>query len=157
MSDLTPLFGDGAENRKERVPGRPFMPGQSGNPGGRPKGLEKLAREIVGDGHDLVQFYRAVFDGQPFRVGKKLVYPTLDQRLEAAMRLEVRGWGKPKQEVVVDEGETRGFTIVHRRWAPGVDPLANQERVIEANGRALPAGPTATEPADERAVGRPPV
>ena len=48
------------------VAGWPFMAGQSGNPGGRPKGLERLAREIVGGGTDLMQFYRDVFDGKPF-------------------------------------------------------------------------------------------
>lgn len=31
-------------NSKRRVPGRPFQPGQSGNPGGRPKESEEFRR-----------------------------------------------------------------------------------------------------------------
>jgi hypothetical protein len=38
--------------------GRPFRPGQSGNPGGRPKGLSKATRELVGDdGMALVELW----------------------------------------------------------------------------------------------------
>lgn len=33
-----------AENSGGTAPGRPFPPGQSGNPGGRPKGIAALAR-----------------------------------------------------------------------------------------------------------------
>lgn len=29
-------------------PGKPFAKGNSGNPGGRPKGLAKLVRDILG-------------------------------------------------------------------------------------------------------------
>jgi hypothetical protein len=32
-----------------RVVGRPFAPGMSGNPSGRPKGLPRYVRELVGD------------------------------------------------------------------------------------------------------------
>lgn len=39
------------------VTGPGFQPGQSGNPGGRPKGLSRRVRELVGDdGHAIVEF-----------------------------------------------------------------------------------------------------
>jgi hypothetical protein len=31
------------------ITGKGFMPGRSGNPGGRPKGLARATRELVGD------------------------------------------------------------------------------------------------------------
>lgn len=34
-----------AENSNGTAPGRPFKPGQSGNPGGRPKGIAAIARK----------------------------------------------------------------------------------------------------------------
>src|SRR5712691_6307056 len=163
---MTTNNGEGqlpAQSSSERAPGRPFVPGQSGNPGGRPKGLEKLAREIVGGGTDLMQFYRDVFDGKPFmrkvvqllplrKDGKPRakpyvefdvpVYPTLDQRLEAAERLELRGWGKPRQDVMIDDHRPAGagFTLVYRRWPVGVDPTANSERIVDGTAKALPGG-----------------
>jgi len=39
------------------VTGRGFQPGQSGNPGGRPEGLSRRVRELVGDdGHEIADF-----------------------------------------------------------------------------------------------------
>ena len=29
----------------------------------------------------------------------------------------------------------------HRRWPVGIDPLANQEQIIDGKGRVLPPGP----------------
>ena len=43
--------------------GRPFRPGQSGNPGGRPKGLSRATRELVGE--DGMAFGRAVVVDRP--------------------------------------------------------------------------------------------
>jgi hypothetical protein len=39
---------------RRRVPGRPFQPGQSGNPGGQPKGLVRSIRQQTKDGRELV-------------------------------------------------------------------------------------------------------
>jgi hypothetical protein len=69
-----------------------FRPGQSGNPGGRPKGLAKLARAAVGDGQDLIDFYLAVFNGDTKALRTRKI--TLRDRIQAAEWLAERGWGK---------------------------------------------------------------
>ena len=144
----------------------PFPRGISGNPGGRPKHrLERLAREEAGQGVNLVQFWGKLFrgeplpqkvirlrplrkDGQPYKVPYFVLevpyYPTIEDRKWASERLAERGWGKPKQahEVALDDGgEPRGFQIIYRRWPVGIDPLANQEQIIDGKGRVLPPGP----------------
>jgi len=66
--------------------GRPWLPGQSGNPGGRPKGLAALVRERTKDGAELVDFMYSVFRGRrkaPMKV-----------RMEAAAWLADRGFGR---------------------------------------------------------------
>jgi hypothetical protein len=68
------------------------MPGQSGNPGGKPQGLAKLAREAVGDGADLVQLMVSVLRGDKKVLGVRQV--TLRDRMQAAEWLAERGWGR---------------------------------------------------------------
>jgi Family of unknown function (DUF5681) len=68
------------------VTGRGFRPGQSGNPGGRPKGLAKATRELVGeDGLALAQLWWDIAR-DPMRRDR--------DRLEASRLLADRGWGK---------------------------------------------------------------
>jgi L-rhamnose isomerase len=68
------------------VTGTGFMPGQSGNPRGRPKGLAKATRELVGeDGMKLAQLW--------WDIAKDPMRRDSD-RLEASKLLADRGWGK---------------------------------------------------------------
>ena len=65
---------------------RPWKPGQSGNPGGRPKGVAKTVREVCG--------------GTPLLLAQVLLEIALDpkardrDRIAAARELLDRGWGK---------------------------------------------------------------
>jgi len=75
---------------------KPFQPGQSGNPGDRPKGTHALATlilEVTQDGEELVRFFMAVFAGRNV-LGRTA---RLSDRIKAAEWLTDRGWGKAPQ------------------------------------------------------------
>lgn len=84
-----------AENSKEQqkdVPGKPFQPGQSGNPGGRPKVVAHV-RELAREHTDLA--IRTLAE----------ICESADKdsaRVAAATALLDRGYGKPPQEVSID-------------------------------------------------------
>jgi hypothetical protein len=109
--------GSRAPQNSRKAPGRPWLPGQSGNPGGRPKGLAVLSQAIVAqteDGRELVQWYLGIFRGEGKPLGKK---PTEAQRFEAAAWLTERGWGRPPQQLdVTQEAVT---IIVTDGWRVG--------------------------------------
>lgn len=67
------------------VPTR-FRPGQSGNPAGRPKGIEALAREYTPRALEALA----------------LALDDPATRVPAAVALLDRGWGRPKQTVAAD-------------------------------------------------------
>jgi hypothetical protein len=71
------------------VTGRGFVPGRSGNAGGRPRGLARLTRELVGDdGEKIVNFWLEVMEDPTWRGS---------ERLRASELLAERGWGKAPQ------------------------------------------------------------
>lgn len=86
----------------DKVIGRPFEKGKSGNPGGRPKGLAKAARDHLdsvtgekGSGADLlVKFWSRVM-ADPDE-------PT-SLRLKASQYLAERGWGKAAMHAMVED------------------------------------------------------
>jgi len=104
-----------AENSTETapiaiVPGRPFTPGQSGNPGGRPAGLVALIRLETRDGVELVGFMLEVLRGK-----RKA---SLRQRMEAVAWLADRGFGKPVQQLEVG-GPEGGAIAIDVRYEDG--------------------------------------
>lgn len=73
-----------------------FLPGVSGNPGGRPVGLSGLIREATDEGSELVKFMLALFRGEHGA--------DLRTRAEAATWLADRGFGKPTQSSANGDG-----------------------------------------------------
>jgi len=87
------------------ITGRGFRPGQSGNPGGRPRSLAKITREVVGDdGRAIAEFWLATMNDPAAK---------LSERLEASRLLADRGWGKPGvfEPLEVESGLRTRLTI----------------------------------------------
>jgi hypothetical protein len=79
------------------VTGKGFMPGQSGNPRGRPKGLAKATRELVGeDGMALVELWWDIARDETRRDR---------DRLEASRLLADRGWGKAPTYAAIEDAD----------------------------------------------------
>lgn len=77
-----------------RVIGRPFQPGQSGNPGGRPK------CEV----DNVVLLARTFTRKAIYRLGDMLDDPRY--AVPAAVALLDRGWGKPLQTVAAADADS---------------------------------------------------
>ncbi len=75
------------------VTGKGFLPGHSGNPGGRPKGLAERVRKMTRNGEDILAIVTSVAQGEKIN-GRR---PPLAYRLEACKILLDRGWGRPAQ------------------------------------------------------------
>lgn len=82
--------------------GRPFSKGQSGNPGGRPRGFGALIREATDDGEELVRTVLAVLRSR--RTAAR-------DRLRAAEFLADRGWGRPSQAIELEPSAPLTFSL----------------------------------------------
>lgn len=101
MKDLAIPSEQDDNRRSPRLGNGRFVPGRSGNPGGRPKTIEEMqlkAREHTGEAFDaLVQILRA---GEPI------------ERIQAAKIILERAWGKPLQPLITESPEEKPFVPI---------------------------------------------
>lgn len=120
------------------VTGRGFMPGQSGNPGGRPQGLARRVRDLVGDdGRAIADFMFDVMTDETARTA---------DRLDAGRWLGDRAFGRSIQGLDIDVGarpvldltpfsseDLRMMLAIIRKYEPRVDELASSGAIaVEA-------------------------
>lgn len=99
------MSNDGQFKKGRVATGRPFAPGQSGNPGGRKKGLDRLVRDLVGD--DLPKLIKAqirIAQGLPPEEALAVEVKAADVT-RACEWLATRGWGPTKQTIEIADGE----------------------------------------------------
>jgi hypothetical protein len=81
------------------------LPGSRANPGGKPKAVAVLVKEILErthDGKDLVDWVYRVWQGkESIQVNGKAVLPSWEVRMQALQWLTERCWGKPAVQVDV--------------------------------------------------------
>lgn len=79
--------------------GKRFQPGQSGNPGGRPRALKELKERIQVRGDDLIDFLFEIAEGLPEREGRTIVGPSHADRYHVIKELLDRGYGRTVQAI----------------------------------------------------------
>ena len=80
---------ENAENSTKTI-GKPFTPGVSGNPGGRPRGLASYIRETTVGGEEMVDLMVAIMRGETIN-GMR---PRIKDQMDAAGWLMDRGFGR---------------------------------------------------------------
>lgn len=83
------------------------MPGYSGNPGGKPKGLATKVRQLT-NLDAIVERMNAIVRGEAIKVGGgelgHVELPTIRDMIAAATWLADRGWGLPTQNISMEVG-----------------------------------------------------
>ena len=103
----------------KKVVGRPWPPGRSGNPGGRPKAaldIQALARQHTPDAINALV--------------AALANPR--ERVSAAVALLDRGWGKPTQPLAGDADAAP--LVVDFRWADATPAQSTPEPIGSVDG-----------------------
>lgn len=131
---------------------KPWKPGQSGNPSGRPKGLPGMATRCRELFDELgLPLFEKLLRGEPIevteerrgKVVKRMWYPTVGDRVEAAKWLADRGYGKAVQATKVlseedspasNPGEEARRRLMARRAAEKAAVAAQIQALREGQG-----------------------
>jgi len=100
----------GLDKPKRKLPPHLWKVGQSGNPGGRVRGLERRVRELLGD--DIDQIILAMRD-----IARSPGFKAAD-RINAAKLLMDRGWGQAQQTVTIETDATSSMAVDPSRLTP---------------------------------------
>lgn len=132
----TPSAQKSAPAAKPKVRGRPFKKGQSGNPGGRPKGLSSAIRESV-PAEKLAAYFQAIWtrDEKALKkLGIALSEVTLAERTKAGDWLADRGYGKAPSYQPIEGGDPLELGDVDRAITATVDELAGRREAQATRG-----------------------
>ena len=132
------------------VTGKGFTPGVSGNPGGRPKGLSRRVRELVGDDGELIAEYMlSVMNDERARTA---------DRIEAGKWLANRGFGTAP--LVIEAGVTPEHLLQDYFRKLSLEDLHAMQAILQKyspeagelakSGDAQAALPAAHSPSDSR-------
>lgn len=119
-----------SENRAVPVGLIPWKPGQSGNPGGRPKGLASYIRESTLDGRELADFLMEVMRGQT-------MYSKVTDRLKACEMLMDRAFGKQFAPEPGNDKNLKPILPLSKLTAEELLFLENVRAVLSAIGRRI--------------------
>ena len=103
-----------------------FQPGQSGNPGGRPKlgvALAEKVRKATKDGNTLIRLLVEIADG-----GQEA---KISDRLAAADMLLSRGWGKSVSQVEVTADVQVSHTLSDFNTAELRELVAMRKKLVD--------------------------
>jgi hypothetical protein len=126
--NMTQTNGSGPHIPAAKMPtGRPFASGPDPrrNGGGRPKGLARLAREAVGDGQDLIQFFAAVLRGDRKFLKERRI--ALRDRMAGGVWLADRAFGKAVQVVEIPEDPKEEQIQVMRQQIVEMPPALREQ------------------------------
>jgi len=108
------------QHSDRHLPGRPWQPGQSGNPAGRPKSLKALFNEVISD-QELIALAVRLARGLPGKDTRGRGYrrrPKEAVQLDAIKFIGDRLWGKVP---VMDEDGIERPDVIVIQLKPGQD------------------------------------
>ncbi len=115
-----------AGNSNGAAPGRPFKPGESGNPSGRPKGIATAAREVIKNNpRGLLEILLSIAEDEKEKAS---------ERRACVESLLDRAYGKAPAFAPIDGENPLDLESIDRRILTVLDELASKREAKAADG-----------------------